>query len=109
MNELGGLINELNSVTKQFNNRLREELFTSTNIEALSHDLVQYRRESLSQMSPTTREFPREKLSATIDEEDLVKNLIDEIIREAQEIVSKEVKKSRSSCTNSRFDLHYVL
>lgn len=67
------------------------------------HDLVQYRRDSLSQTSPTTREFPRQQLSvinSKIDEreqidEDLVKDLIDQIIHEAQEIISKEVRKRR--------------
>ncbi len=71
-NELGGLINELKTVS----NRLHEEIFTSNNIDSLSQDIVKYRRDS----------------QTVTNENQIVHDLIDQIIQEAQDILLKEVK-----------------
>ena len=74
-NELGGLINELKTVT----NRIHEEIFTSKNIDSLSQDIVKHRRESL------------------LDEQqsDAVDNLIQQVLQEAQQILLSEVNLNR--------------
>ena len=86
LNELGGLINELNRVTKQLNTRAQEEIFTSSNIAALSHDLSQYRRDSLSRLHSIDEQRS--------EEERLVRQMIELILREAQEILVKEVRRA---------------
>lgn len=88
-NELGGLINELNTVSKQLNNRIHEEIFTSTNIEALSQDLVQYRRDSLTK--PLTNNN-NEQLKRLEYEKHIAETLVNVIIKQAQDIISAEVK-----------------
>ncbi|CAF3574539.1 unnamed protein product [Rotaria sordida] len=118
-NELGGLINELNNVSKQLNNRIHEEIFTSTNIDSLSQDIIKYRRDSLSNgiiHSPHKKE--QQSLNLIIYEQDLehikpilvndvvlnhdqleyeqienqvVHDLIDNVIKEAQDIMLSEL------------------
>ena len=80
-NELGGLINELNTVS----NRIHEELFTAKNIDSLSHDIVQYRRDS----QPILPDYnsPDKDID---DQSEAVDQMIDQIIKEAQNILRAE-------------------
>jgi hypothetical protein len=109
-------------VTKQFNNRIQEHIFTSTNIDSLSKDLSKYRRDSRSNTfdndlhsqerrpsSPPTspileQEFAhitctsmndveqvRDQLQQECDENKIVQDMIDRILKEAEEILRKEV------------------
>ncbi len=74
-NELGGLINELKTVT----NRIHEEIFASNNIDSLSQDIVKYRRDS--QPIPTDYYHQYQ----------VVDDMIDQILKEAQDILLAEV------------------
>jgi hypothetical protein len=78
-NELGGLINELKTVT----NRIHEEIFTSNNIDSLSQDIVKYRRDSLP--------FSTDSYSQQKDQYQVVDEMIDQIIKEARDILLAEV------------------
>jgi hypothetical protein len=83
-NELGGLINELKTVS----NRLHEEIFTSNNIDSLSQDIVKYRRDS---QPVITDYYLHKKQDIELNENQVVHNLIDQIIKEAQDIFLTEV------------------
>lgn len=78
-NELGGLINELKSVT----NRIHQEIFMTNNIDCLSQDLVKHRRESLLE-----------------EQSDAIDQLIEQVIQEAQDILLAEVNLSLTFIMN---------
>ena len=107
-NELGGLIHELNTVTRRFSNCLHERIFTSSNIDALSHDIAKYRRDSVPSLdekythsqdrqpsSPPSSPILEHDVTETIDDEQtenqIVHDLIDTVLKQAQDIVSEEV------------------
>lgn len=81
VNELDGLIQEFCSVTEQVQHKIHEQIFTETNIDALSHDLSQYRRQSLT-------------LNKTNDDQQdfFVRKMIDEIIQQSREILLNQVR-----------------
>ncbi|UJR15901.1 hypothetical protein I4U23_002824 [Adineta vaga] len=85
-NELGGLINELNTVSKQLNNRIHEEIFISNNIVSLSEDIVKYRRDSLV----TDRRSSSPIILPEVDENRVVQDIVNNVIKEAQDIMLKE-------------------
>jgi len=86
-NELGGLINELKTVS----NRLHQEIFTSNNIDLLSQDIVKYRRDSQPLITDYNLHKKQDINQYELDENQIVKNLIDQIIKEAQDILLIEV------------------
>ncbi|CAF4205658.1 unnamed protein product, partial [Rotaria sp. Silwood2] len=123
-NELGGLINELNNVSKQLNNRIHEEIFTSTNIDSLSQDIIKYRRDSQSNgIIPSSHKKDQQSLYSTIYEQgfehtkptlinhvdhihdqseheqienQVVQVLVDNIIKEAHDIMLSELSSNVS-------------
>ena len=87
-NELDNLMNELDHVSKQLNHRLHEEIFTSTNIEALSQDIVKYRRESQS-YNDTVQYYDRLQYEQMLNP--TIQIMIDNIIKEVQNCLLSEV------------------